>query len=91
MPKQLKEDKSLKIKRIEIEPLEKGFLYTVCADKESDSKDMCSNYQQFKYSLSSVEEIAAAIKDDLESPHARKAEGGSGGYKKMAGILSRGK
>src|SRR3990167_8828160 len=76
MPHSENEYKSKKIEKISIEPLEEGFLYEVMIkNKNSEDSDApCSPCEYLKYSYSSVDEIVAAIKDDLESPHARKGK-----------------
>ena len=70
------EYKSKKIKRIVIEPLEDGFLYEVQIEKESKKENEMSypDCDILKYALSSADEVAVAVKDDLESQHARKGK-----------------
>ena len=61
-----KENKSKEISRISIEKAENGFIYHACA-KGGDFPGMDKNYV-----YESVDDVLAAVKDDLESPHMRE-------------------
>lgn len=75
-----------KIRRIVIEPLEKGFLYTTECHGQKDKEGFMAPWEDYKYTADSVNEILAFVKDDLESPHVREYGGGKGGYSKYMAI-----
>ena len=60
------ENKSKEIKRISIERAENGYIYHACAEIEKEG------YQDNHYVYESVDDVLAAVKDDLGSPHMRE-------------------
>ena len=61
------EDKSKEIHRISIEVAENGFIYQAMGEMGIEGHRMDNHYV-----YESIDDVLAAVKDDLESPHMRE-------------------
>lgn len=81
----MKDETSMSIKRIEIEVLEEGFLYTVTGKPPEQKGNTMPHWVEPKrYPMKGVDEVLEAVKDDLETPHVKKE-----GYERLVKNLKK--